>query len=387
MRGVLRTATAAMALAAAMATITTNTEAAPLFESLWTGFSENTRVNAVSDDGSTVVGVRNGSAYLNRLGIESHFGSPNNNSNVQHEIFDSNYDGTHLAGMYNHSGASWILINSSLRLRQHGRGFDNLSISGNGLVIGAEEILRATDNRGYLVDATTPDRFNAQLIGSGAPTGLSDDGRAASISLGYRSDFPPTAHRWSEANGIEDFSSFLSVDLQQNIQRSESLNISNDGAVVVGYYQASNQYSSFVWTEAGYAELPRILEDASTAGEYQAANAVTQSGEVVVGTDAGQAYVWTAGAGTRALKELLEVDYGLDLTGWILEEAVDITFDGTKIVGNGINPEGERTVWAVSNLPAIVAGEPPSPVSEPGTLALLGVGLIGLGLGLRRKLA
>ena len=58
-----------------------------------------------------------------------------------------------------------------------------------------------------------------------------------------------------------------------------------------------------------------------------------------------------------------------------------------KIVGSGINPEGKRTVWTVSNLPAIIAGEPPSPVSEPGPLALLGLGPISLGLSLRRRLA
>lgn len=41
--------------------------------------------------------------------------------------------------------------------------------------------------------------------------------------------------------------------------------------------------------------------------------------------------------GMRHLKEFLENDYGLDLTGWTLHQANAISDDGKTIVGYGIH--------------------------------------------------
>ena len=381
MPAVLRAATSAAALAASITAISPPAIAEPIFESLWTGASitgsRSTLVNAISDDGSTIVGIRNGETYVNRLGTNTRLTHHLSNNS---QVFDANRDGTHIVGSFMGSGASWLFDGTDWVLHRTGKIFDHQSISNDRLVIGAED-LGFHDSRTFLVDGTTPSEFNYQHIGSGAPTGLSDDGLAASIAHVGR--YVRHAARWSQDTGVEYFASILG----EHPEISGSLNISNDGSVVVGYYSIADEYNSFIWHENDYAVIPRIDDDPLTAGEYQAATATTQSGEIVVGTDAGKAYIWSAEAGTRSLKELLEVDYGLDLTGWILEEAVDITYDGTKIVGNGINPGGERAVWAVSNLAPIPGVDAPGSVSEPGTLALLGCSLIGLGIGLRRKLA
>jgi hypothetical protein len=47
----------------------------------------------------------------------------------------------------------------------------------------------------------------------------------------------------------------------------------------------------------------------------------------------------------RNLKEVLEAEFGLDLTGWTLEFAIGISADGTAIVGDGIDPEGHAVGW------------------------------------------
>ncbi len=47
----------------------------------------------------------------------------------------------------------------------------------------------------------------------------------------------------------------------------------------------------------------------------------------------------------RNLKQVLENDYGLDLTGWTLTYAGDISSDGNVIVGVGTNPDGDTEGW------------------------------------------
>jgi hypothetical protein len=47
----------------------------------------------------------------------------------------------------------------------------------------------------------------------------------------------------------------------------------------------------------------------------------------------------------RSLKEVLELDFGLNLAGWTLERATGVSDDGSVIVGYGTNPSGVREAW------------------------------------------
>jgi hypothetical protein len=78
---------------------------------------------------------------------------------------------------------------------------------------------------------------------------------------------------------------------------------------------------------------------------------------------------WTEAAGIFSLKELLAGE-GIDMTGWSLEYAAEVSADGWTIVGWGINPEGDTEAWKIT-LDA-------APVLLPSTLWLMGGGIIAL---------
>ena len=63
-------------------------------------------------------------------------------------------------------------------------------------------------------------------------------------------------------------------------------------------------------------------------------------------TDLGrEAFIWEPTNGMRSLKEVLTNDYGLDLMGWTLWGADDISDSGLVIVGFGSNPGGDTEAW------------------------------------------
>jgi hypothetical protein len=86
------------------------------------------------------------------------------------------------------------------------------------------------------------------------------------------------------------------------------------------------------------------LNDGSTATVARVAYGASADGSVIVG-GSGVAFLWTAADGVRALKDVLEDDYGLDLSGWGLTVATAVSPDGTVIVGYGTNPQGQEEAW------------------------------------------
>jgi len=83
--------------------------------------------------------------------------------------------------------------------------------------------------------------------------------------------------------------------------------------------------------------------------------AVSADGSIVVGwttVDSSPdvaAFIWDEVGGMKNLKEVLENDYGLDLTGWtlggVVSGATGISADGLTITGRGRNPNGDTEAW------------------------------------------
>jgi probable HAF family extracellular repeat protein len=151
--------------------------------------------------------------------------------------------------------------------------------------------------------------------------------------------------------------------------RSDANAVSADGSTVVGQSSVgSTPWEAFRWTQAGGMQGLGNLNSGTFGGSE--ALGVSGDGSLVVGTapsDTGStAFIWDEAHGMRALTQILIDELGLDLTGWTLTRATDISADGTVIVGWGMNPNGDSESWIAV-------------IPEPSTGWLVAAGLAGLG--------
>jgi uncharacterized membrane protein len=136
----------------------------------------------------------------------------------------------------------------------------------------------------------------------------------------------------------------------------------------VGYgHRPAGLVEAFMWkAETGMVGL------GLSEGYYSScASAISADGSIVVGymhcegnQSSGQtqcAMIWDQTHGMRLLSDALVQEYGLDLNGWTLVDAYDISPDGRAIVGLGINPQGGFEAWRVI-------------LPEPASLVLLALG-------------
>ena len=150
---------------------------------------------------------------------------------------------------------------------------------------------------------------------------------------------------------------------------------STDGSVIVGNSSSTLvpfSFEPFLWSESeGMQGLGLLLPDddmATTTG-------LSGDGQTVIGVSgkfsgAREPYIWDAVNGMRSMTDVFVDDYGMDLTGWTLVEALGISRDGTTIVGFGANPQGFTEGWIAT-------------IPEPSALILLVIG--GLCSALRRR--
>ena len=150
--------------------------------------------------------------------------------------------------------------------------------------------------------------------------------------------------------------------------RSEANAVSADGSTVVGQSAVGNTpWEAFRWTQAGGIQGLGNLGGGAAGGSE--AFGVSGDGSLVVGTtptDSGSAaFLWDEAHGMRELAKVLSEALGLDLTGWTLTRATDISADGTVIVGWGTNANGDSESWIAV-------------IPEPSTGWLVAAGLAGL---------
>lgn len=95
------------------------------------------------------------------------------------------------------------------------------------------------------------------------------------------------------------------------------------------------------------------------------------TGAAFVGTNEGQAVLWTEAGGLRLVADVAR-EYGFDTAGWTFTTAQGISADGMTITGLGINPLGQGASWVIH-------------IPSPGVATFAFVGIGGLALGRARR--
>ncbi len=185
------------------------------------------------------------------------------------------------------------------------------------------------------------------LPGLGLPdTGITTSAKAVSgngeVIVGKSAGMP---FLWSESTGTISLGDF----------KGEAHELTPTGNIVVGTgsFNATDEpflNQAFRWTkEEGVLPLGLLSGDAG----FSIANAVSADGSIIVGSSAQspsllRAFIWDAKNGMRDLQQLLQNEYNVDLTGWVLERAEAISANGNIIAGTGINPSRHSQAWLVN---------------------------------------
>lgn len=159
---------------------------------------------------------------------------------------------------------------------------------------------------------------------------------------------------WSDNNGMEP------LLIGGRYEYSTARAVSADGTVVVGL--TSSNHAAFV--EAFRFDLDNAefegLGDLPGGRYFSRAYDVTSDGSIIVGQshtgiqygNGFEAFIWTDSYhGMRNLKAVAELTYDLDLTGWILQKALDVSVSDrgiVTIVGVGINSDGQQEGWRLA---------------------------------------
>lgn len=161
------------------------------------------------------------------------------------------------------------------------------------------------------------------------------------------------AFRFTAADGLVPLRTEVVTD-----ESSFAYGVSANGSYIVGRDEQAAGFISegFRWDNGGFMGFGNQTPDGL---------AVSADGSIVV-----LGALWQEGIGIRPVGDILTSDYGLDLGGWSALNAIDISDDGTVIVGNGRNPDGNFEGWIAT-------------IPEPASVAML---LVAVGaIGARRR--
>ena len=168
------------------------------------------------------------------------------------------------------------------------------------------------------------------------------------------------AFRWTELSGMVGLGGLSDADYD-----SEAIDVSADGSVIVGIADFEDGEQAFHWTqENGMVGLGFV----PTSPVFSRPNAVSGNGEIIIGRygeNRNRSFIWDKVNDMQDLETFLieNFELGEALAGWQLNDANDISADGTSIVGSGINPDGRQQSW-------LVRFDSPLNVPEPSCVSL-----------------
>ena len=210
------------------------------------------------------------------------------------------------------------------------------------------------------------ERFNPRRVRA---FGVSGDGTAVVGTAVLADESATEGFRWTADGGFQGLGSIAGGEFTD----SSAYNVSSDGRVVVGSSWSPNGVEAVRWMNGAIQPLGDLPGGLFSA----AARAASGDGSIIVGvgntTQGFDAFIWDAANGMRRLEDALSDDYGVDLAGWNLYTASDISSDGRVIVGEGINPQGQQEAWIVA-------------IPEPVGVSFIGAALLAaMGRGVRKR--
>ena len=221
----------------------------------------------------------------------------------------------------------------------------------------------SSSGRPFRSTPTSTQQLPNYVGGGGVPTdamGVSADG--STVVGSGNSTLGREAFRYTVAGGLQGIG-----DLPGGQFQSEAWDVNGDGSVIVGFGNSSPfGTQAFRWTPAGIAGLP-----AGGTLYPRHATAVSDDGNVVVGSAShlvspfnSEPFIWDPINGTRSLIAVLTAG-GADLTDWSNLWVEDISPDGLRIVGYGMNPAGANEAFIAT-------------IPEPGAVPSLAVAAASL---------
>jgi probable HAF family extracellular repeat protein len=317
---------------------------------------------AVSADGSTVVGESVSASGYEAFRWTSAGGMLGLGANVTEIAAGVSADGSTVVGggstPYSYSAFRWT---SGGGLEYFGGDYSfasDVSADGSTVVGATVEAFVWTSEAGTVHLGALP---GANFINEA--WGISADGSTV-VGWAFNASKDYEAFIWTSEGGMVGLG-----DLTGGSFNSKARAISADGSTVVGRGRSASRTEAFRWTSGG---------GMMGLGFYGDAWGVSADGSTIVGFG-GEAVIWDSTHGVRELDTVL-TDLGLDLSGWTLSSARDVSDDGRVIVGWGTNPSGQPEGWiAVLADPEV----PQVPALSPGfqiALIALMAGLLVTGL-------
>lgn len=215
-----------------------------------------------------------------------------------------------------------------------GMSADGGVLVGQAIVDGEEMAFRWSETEGFVALGDLP----GSVVNSAAFAASGDGNVVVGRSV---SDNGTEAFRWTQESGMVAMG-----DLPGGSFGSSALGVSADGSTIVGNASDATGSVPFRWTElTGMVSLGGLPGGDGTGNAYD----VSANGGIVVGASDGpngiEASIWNSTDGMRSVKEVLENNFGIDLTGWHLERAEGISDNGCVLAGRGVNPDGIDEGW------------------------------------------
>lgn len=342
------------------------------------GSPPESRATAISADGTTVVGTtRNGSTLVGFVWTTADGLRPlaELDETLSGEIpTDVSADGTFiLTGSLRWSsmGGAIPLIDPTgeINLVQAvGMSADGHAITGIGWLAkaGGTVTFRWTEATGVVSAGALQNDLG---FSDAAGISISDDGgvfAGQSMSTGFSVE--PV--RWTAMTGLTGLG-----DVPGGEFYAIAWGISGDGSTLVGDARMTQPAGdeAFLWR----ADTGFVLLDPLHGTGLQlrsSAQAASRDGSVIVGYDerVGGAALFDPIHGVRSVAAVLQTEFHIDLDGWELLIVTDISADGTRLIGNGRNPQGDLEAW-IANIPRT---GPAIPAASPLGLAAIGLGIV-----------